>query len=102
MDLTELKSFKIGEIDFYAKVTNRAVIEYEAMTSDDVGNLQNGGTEKKLKFFYCCAKAGFKSAAKDFNYTFDQFVDLTDSFYYEVMTKFPLALYKPGLEVKKK
>ena len=94
MKLTETKKVRVGDLEFFVRVTNRSMIEYEALTGDSILNLE--GTERLLKFFYCTAKAGAKSESREFKYSFDEFLDAIDDYYTETMTNFSKALLEPG------
>jgi hypothetical protein len=90
MRLAEAKSIRIGEKSFPIKLTNRAMIEYEALTGETMVNLQ--GSERLVKLFYCTAKAGAKSAGHEFKYTYDQFLDVIDDYYLDVLNNFTTAI----------
>ena len=75
---------------FPIKITNRAMIEYEALSGGTMVSFE--GTEKLIMFFYCTAKAGAKSAKTEFTYTYDEFLDIIDDYYLEVVTNFTTAI----------
>lgn len=83
MKLLEVKTIKCGELVFPIKITNRAMIEFEALSGGSITSLE--GTEKLMQFFYCIAKAGARSESKEFAYTFDEFMDATDDYYFDIM-----------------
>lgn len=90
MKLLDNKIVKVGEIEFPIRITNRAMIEYEALTGSTIDKLK--GTEQIIKFFYCTAKAGAKALGKAFIYTFEDFLDTIDDYYEDVITEFTKAL----------
>jgi hypothetical protein len=93
------KQFKIAGKDFYAFLSNFAVNEFEE--SSGLSIKESGkNTATQMKLFFCCAKAGFKEAGKDFDLSLEQFMDLP---YLETIEKFSEALYgKPQDEEKPK
>lgn len=104
MKLSKLSSFKIGEIEFDVKFTNRSVIDYEELSGESIVHIDDDtktATKKQLMFYYATAKAGAKAAGKEFNYSFDQFLDLIDDHYAETMLQFSRALYSPEAAKKK-
>ena len=90
MKLAEVKSIKVGEKTFPVKLTNRAMIEYEALTGETMINLQ--GSERLAKLFYCTAKAGARGAGHEFAYTYEQFLDVIDDYYLDVLNNFTTAI----------
>ena len=90
MRLAETKSIRIGEKSFPIKLTNRSMIEYEALTGETMVNLQ--GSERLVKLFYCTAKAGAKAAGHEFSYTYEQFLDVIDDYYLDVLNNFTSAI----------
>jgi hypothetical protein len=105
MELLDNKFIKVKDSEFPIKITNRARIEWENLTGDSINNLGElldlaGGHEKLLKFIYCTAKAGMKASGQDFNFTFDQFLDLIDDSN-TIVVDFYKAIAKPGGEEKK-
>jgi hypothetical protein len=83
MKLEEVKYVKIGEQNFPIKFTNRAMIEYEALTGESFPSLKN--TERRIQLFYFTAKAGALSKGEEFNYTLDQFMDFN---YFDILYNF--------------
>ena len=83
MKLLETKSIKCGDKAFPIKITNRAMIEFEALSGGSITSLE--GTQKLLQFFYCIAKAGARSEGKEFTYTYDEFMDVVDDYYFDIM-----------------
>jgi hypothetical protein len=90
MKLAEVNKVKVGERSFSIKLTNRAMIEYEALTGETMLNLT--GSERLVKLFYCTAKAGAKSENHDFKYTYEEFLDLIDDYYLDVLNNFTNAI----------
>jgi hypothetical protein len=84
MKLLEVNRIKCGDLVFPIKITNRAMIEFEALSGGSITSLE--GTQKLMQFFYCIAKAGAKSEAKEFTYTYDEFLDAVDDYYFDIMT----------------
>ena len=100
MKLAEAKKVKVGDLEFSVKLTMRAAIDYEALTGTSIADIE--GTEKSMKFFYCCAKAGAKSEGKEFKYSFEDFLDAIDDYCIEAAENFSQALFEPGNDTKKK
>lgn len=90
MKLIDTKKVNIGDNEYPIKITNRAMIEYEKLSGGSI--LSFDSTEKVIMFFYCTAKAGAKSEGKEFNYTYDEFLDAIDEHYLETITNFTKAL----------
>jgi hypothetical protein len=99
MNLLGLKSVKVGDKEFPIMLTNRAMIEYEALSGSSVVSFQS--TKELIQFFYCTAKAGAKKTGKEFTYTYDEFLDVIDEFYLDTITNFSEAITEPGGEEKK-
>ena len=100
MKLLGIKIVKVGEMEFPIKVTNRAMIEYEALSGGNMLSFE--GTEKLLMFFYSTAKAAAKSTGVEFTYTYDEFLDVIDDYYLEVVTNFTAAIASDDEDSKKK
>lgn len=88
MDLNS-KKFKIGGKDFYAFLSNFAVNEFEELTGLSIKE-SGKNTANQMKLFFCCAKAGFREAGKEFELSMEQFMDLP---YLETIENFTNALY---------
>lgn len=99
MELLENKIVKVGDREFPIRVTNRAMIEYEKLAGSSISDMD--GHERLIKFFYCTARAGAKSEGKEFNFSFEQFLDAIDNYYLETLTNFSKAIAGPGGEEKK-
>jgi hypothetical protein len=99
MKLLDNKIVKVGNISFPVRITMRAMIEYESMTGSSIASFD--GTEKLIKFFYCTAKAGAKANNIEFKYTYEDFLDIIDPYYTEVITNFSKALAESGGDGKK-
>ncbi len=93
MKLLESKTVDLGDITFLVRGGNRAVVMYEELA----GKLEVESFEDSIKWFYCTAKAGAIKKGIAFDYTFDQFFDVIDS-YPDAMHKFSEAM---GGEKKK-
>lgn len=90
MKLLGNKNVKVGDTNFPIKITNRSMIDYEALSGSNISSFE--GTEKLIMFFYCTAKAGAKSEGVEFKYTYNEFLDVIDDYYADVMTNFTAAL----------
>lgn len=92
MKLTEVKSIKVGEKSFPIKLTQRAMNEYEELTGETIASFK--GSKRMSMLFYCTAKAGARSAGHDFKYTYEQFLDVIDDHYFDVLTNFTPAIFE--------
>ena len=90
MRLMEVKVIKVGNKSFPVKLTNRAMIEYESLTGETIVNLQ--GSERLSKLFYCTAKAGARGTDHEWKYTYEQFLDIIDDYYLDVLNNFTTAM----------
>lgn len=90
MKLLNTQSVKVGEMTFPVKLTNRAMIEYENLSGANLSKLNN--TEDIIQLFYCTAKAGAKSIGIAFNHSYEDFLDLIDDYYTDVITNFTKVL----------
>jgi hypothetical protein len=90
MILNETRKVKIGEKEFIIKITQRAMCEYEKLSGSSITDIESH--EKRLKYFYCLAKAGARSEDQDFNFSFEEFLDMVDDYYSDFMTNFFEAL----------
>jgi len=99
MKLLDNKTVQVGDMSFPVKITMRSMIEYENLTGSTIASFDN--TEKLIKFFYCTAKAGAKANNIDFKYTYDEFLDVIDSYYIDVINNFSKALSESGGAEKK-
>lgn len=102
MNIPEAQTIKIGEAEFpNVKWRSRIVFEYETMTGESYFKATDK-TENQFKLFYCAAKIGSRLVGKEFKYTFEQFLDLTDDYFVETFQQFNQALFPPGGGDKKK
>ena len=99
MKLLNIRSIQLNDMTFHIKMTNRAMIEFEEMSGGNMATLK--GTNDLLMLFYCTSKAGAKAKDIPFDITFQQFVDVTDEHYFEIITKFSEALAELGGGEKK-
>jgi hypothetical protein len=102
MNLVEAINIKIGDVEFpNVKWRTRLVFEYENFTGLSYYKI---GTkiESQFKLFYCAAKVGAAIAGKEFPYTFDQFLEITDDYFNETIVEFTSALYRKVEDSKKK
>jgi hypothetical protein len=90
MKLLNNKNVKVGDLNFPIRITNRAMIDFEALSGGTISKMD--GTEKLVKFFYCTAKAGAKSENISFTYSYEEFLDVIDDYFSETITNFSLAL----------
>ena len=91
MKLAEVKHIKVGEKSFPVKLTQRAMIDYENLTGETIVSFK--GSERLCKLFYCTAKAGARAEKRDFDYTFDQFLDVIDDYYLDVLNNFSGVIF---------
>ena len=96
MNFIEAREVKVGPNTFKVKLTNRAMIEFENLSGTTVSDFK--GTEQLIQFFYCTAKAG----DKEFKYTYDEFLDVVDEYYLDVVTNFTKAMASEETESEKK
>jgi len=104
MDFTEVRTVRIGERDFPIKITLRASIGYQKQTGRSFTDFE--GTEDYVVFFYHIAKAGAKAMNQEFDYDYEQFLDLLDDYPTETITNLSKAILgdeepEPGGEEKK-
>jgi hypothetical protein len=100
MNIPEVKRVKVDDLEFSVFITVRSMIEFRKMTGDS--ELSFEGTERMVQFFYCTARAGTKLTGKEFNYSFDEFLDIIDPYYKETITNFSQAIFtEPGGGEKK-
>jgi hypothetical protein len=93
MIISGAKTVKIGDVEFpNIKWRTRIIFEYENMTGESYYKI-GSKTESQFKLFYCAAKIGSQIEGKEFNYTFDQFLELTDDYMTDTVIQFTSALY---------
>lgn len=46
------------------------------------------------KLFYCTAKAGARAEKKEFTYDYEQFLDVIDDYYLDVLNNFSAAIFE--------
>lgn len=100
MKLLGNKLVEVGGKSYPIRITNRAMIEYEHLSGESIASFKS--TENIIMFFYCTAKAGAKYNKVEFNYTYDEFLDLVDDYYTEVITNFTKALNEESGGAEKK
>jgi len=91
MNFAEIKYVKIGDNNIPIKLTNRAMIEYETLTGESIISFK--GSDRLSKLFYVTAKAGARSIKQDFNYSYEDFLDLIDDYYLDVLNNFTEAIF---------
>jgi hypothetical protein len=102
MKLLEGKKIRIEGNDFSIRISVRAMIEYENLTGESISDIKGGQTEKLMKFFYVIAKAGARFEKKEFNYSYEEFLDIIDDHYLDFITNLYEAVFSPGDDEKKK
>lgn len=78
---------KFDNKELFIKKSNRALIYFEEMTNKSCYNMD--GYADLLKSFFCILRASNKD---NFNYTFDEFIDLLDE------DEAPIEVYTEYLE----
>jgi hypothetical protein len=104
MTLSEGKTIKIGSIEFpNVKWRTRIVFAYEDLTGESYYKIGDK-IENQFKLFFCAAKIGSSLAGRDFPYSFEQFVALTDDYLLDTINQFTDALFnnKTTEDTKKK
>ena len=96
MELLKTVNVQIGDMTFPCRMSNRATMELDAMSS-----ISDSSLEKLNMLFYCTAKAGAKKEGKEFKYTYDEFLDEIDDYPSEVITNFTSALVEMNDSKKK-
>jgi len=86
MELLKTIEVRLGELTFYIRYSNRALLAHINRSSKDPDNM-----ELAFNYFYDLSKAGAKAEGKEFKYTFDEFYDAIDP-YPDAMTKFNDAI----------
>lgn len=102
MKLLEGRDIKVAGTAFPVRISVRAIIEYENLTGESLSDMRGGQTEKLMKFFYVIAKAGARSEKKDFNYSYEEFLDIIDDHYLDFITNLYEAVFSAGDDEKKK
>lgn len=87
MEPLKTATVNLGEHEFIICMSNRAVtnIEQNSKTTDS-------SIERLTKMFYYTAQAGAKYTGKAFPDNYEDFLDLVDYHYEEMMEEFPKAL----------
>lgn len=91
MNFAEIKYVKIGDNNIPIKLTNRAMIEYEKLTGESI--LSFKGSDRLSKLFYVTAKAGARSLKQEFKHSYEEFLDLIDDYYLDVLNNFTEAIF---------
>jgi hypothetical protein len=102
MKLLEGKKIRIAGNDFSLRITVRAMIEYENLTGESISDMKGGQTEKLIKFFYVIAKAGARNEKMEFEYSYEEFLDIIDDHYLDFITNLYEAVFSPGGDDEKK
>jgi hypothetical protein len=93
----ETKTVKIGDLEFFIRYSNRALLAHLNRSAKEPDNI-----ETVLHYFYDLSKIGAKAEGKEFNYSFEEFYDLIDP-YPDAIGKFNEAIVNLfGPEDKKK
>jgi hypothetical protein len=98
MELLKTEIVKLGDLEFYVRYSNRALIAHLNRSAKEPDNL-----ELSIYYFYDVAKTGAKAEGKQFKYSFDEFYDAIDP-YPDAMEKFNEAISKlfgPAQDKKK-
>lgn len=90
MKLIETQRVKVGDLEFPVKLTYRAMIDYEALSGGSISTLSSSSNIAQL--FYCTAKAGAKALGEVFKYTYEEFLDIIDEHFVDVITNFGKVL----------
>jgi hypothetical protein len=98
MELLKTKKVVIGDLEFYIRYSNRALLSHLNRSSKEPDNL-----EGMLHYFYDLCLVGAKAEGKEFGYSFEEFYDAIDP-YPDAMQKFNdaiLNLFGPENSKKK-
>lgn len=87
-----VKRVKIGDLDFPVRISARCLLEYQEMSGEDWPSFSD--VVKVMQAFYCSAKAGARFENKEFDYSYDEFFDLTEGYYLEILPQLTNALFK--------
>lgn len=79
----KVKTVQLGDLEFPIAITNTAMAEYEEMTGESWPSFKN--TRLRIQFFFCIAKEGARIEGKPFTYSYDEFWNLVDGFYFEIL-----------------
>lgn len=101
MKLLETKKVKVGDLEFPIRKTNRAYILFDELNKDTGLSGKNLRQQTSL-LFYCMAKAGAKAENQEFNYTYEQFLDVIDDYPDDVLINFSAAIKSDQPDSKKK
>lgn len=71
--MSEIIKIKLGEKEYVVKKSMRALLLFEELTGKPMSKIDDS-LNNTITLFYCILKV----ANKDFNYTFDEFIDLID------------------------
>lgn len=88
--LLDTKFIKVGNEKYPIRLTYRAMIEYEKLSGKSVSTVTT--TEQVTELIYCAVKAGAKAEGKEFNKTYEEFLDVIDNYpdsmvsFYEALT----------------
>jgi hypothetical protein len=81
MELLATKEVIIGDLVFYIRYSNRALLAHLNRSAKEPDN-----SEGIIHYFYDLSKVGAKAEGKEFTYSFEEFYDLIDPY--------PLAMQK--------
>jgi hypothetical protein len=73
MELLNVKKVTVGDLVFYIRYSNRALLMYMNRISKEPADYDG-----LIRYFYDLSKAGAKTEGVEFNYTFEEFGDVID------------------------
>jgi hypothetical protein len=95
--LSDLKYIKVGEKNFPVKYSFRAIKGYNQQIADNEAD----SNDEFCIIFYHLAKAGAKFANEEFNYGYEEFIDLIDDYFFEAVEGFNKAFGESNDDKKK-
>jgi hypothetical protein len=98
MKLLSVPHVKVGDKVFPVKITYRARVEYENMTGRPMSEFPEHIIENTAIFFFCTAKAG----AREFKYTYEEFINIIDDHFDELVTNFSRVITESNTEDESK
>lgn len=102
MKLLNIPHVKVGDNIFPVKITYRARAEYENMTGRPMSEFAEHIIENTAIFFYCTAKAGARALNREFKYTYEEFIDMIDDHFDELVTNFSRVIAESTTEDESK
>ena len=80
------KKIKIDDQEFYFRLNFRAIIEFEELSKKPISMLIEDSMKDNSFVLYCGIKSGMKYEKKEFDLSYDEFVDLVDDNIQDLMT----------------